>query len=70
MYHTLENTHSAVTSSRRTIPTPLLNTPSADLRASSTGFHPGLNLRRKLNTARYVLFGTGKYAPPVGKFNV
>lgn len=73
MYQTLENTHSgaaAVPSHRRTIATPILNMPSAGSRADVTGLHTGLHLRRRFNTVRYVLLGTGPFAPPVGKFNV
>ena len=73
MYQTLENTHTAaavVTSPRRTVPTSILGKPFAVLGADSTGLQTGLHLRHKWNTARYVLFGTGKFTPPVGKFHV
>ena len=31
---------------------------------------PRFGLTHVLNTLRYVLFGTGAYEPPIGKFNV
>ncbi len=31
---------------------------------------PSFGVTHVLNTLRYVLFGTGAYAPPIGKFNV
>ncbi len=71
MYQTLENTHSgaaAVPSPRRTASTPKLNQPFAVSREDSAAVHTGLHLRRRFNTIRYVLLGTGPFAPPVGKF--
>jgi hypothetical protein len=70
MYQTLEHTQSgvrAVAPSRR--PSSLVRTGS---RQSSNAVPSltGLGLRRKWNTLRYVLLGTGAYAPPIGKFNV
>ena len=72
MYQTLENTHSgaaAVTAQLRTVPTPILKA-STISRADATSVHTGLHLRRKFNTLRYVLLGTGPFTPPVGKFKV
>ena len=54
----------------RAIPSSFIKTDSRQAGSVSAAHRPGSGLRRKWNTLRYVLLGTGAYAPPVGKFKI
>lgn len=71
MYQTMDHTQPGVgTMAPSVVSSSLVRTASRQSGNAFTASPIGFGLRQKWNTLRYVLLGTGAYAPPVGKFKV